>query len=246
MRANKALSLILFFVFLVGSPIMAQQVPITDIKPSVYNIKRLKKSMKIDGNWNKPQWKKIKAVDINHYLGVIPKFHPFVQAKMMYDNENVYIIFRVQDRYVRIITKDIGGRVWTDSACEFFFSPDASLPLSYFNLEMNAGGTPLLGHREKKPVVEDIKMIEIAHSLPQTVDPEITEPVTWTLEYRIPLSMIEKYSNVTRPKKGVVWRGNFYKIAEITSNPHYITWSVLEGDKPNFHRPEFFGILKFQ
>jgi hypothetical protein len=152
----------------------------------------------------------------------------------------------VQDRYVRIITKDIGGQVWKDSAVEFFFSPDASMPLNYFNLEMNAGGTPLLGNRAKKPVVEDIKQIEIAHSLPQIVDPEITEPVTWTLEYRIPLAMVEKYANVTRPKKGVEWRANFYKIAEITSNPHYITWSVLPNDRPNFHRPQYFGILKFQ
>jgi len=94
--------------------------------------------------------------------------------------------------------------------------------------------------------VEDIKKIEIAHSLPQIVDPEITEPVTWTLEYRIPLVMLEKYSNVTRPKQGVVWKANFYKIAEKTSNPHYITWSVIENDKPNFHLPKFFGTLKFQ
>jgi hypothetical protein len=246
MRIFKSLSLILFLLFFFGGATMAQQNPVTDIKPSVYNVKRLKKPMKIDANWNKPQWKKIKPVEVENYLGATPKFRPEVEAKMMYDDENVYVIFHVKDRYVKVVTKDIGGKVWTDSACEFFFSPDESLPLSYFNLEMNGGGTPLLGHREKKPVVEDIKKIEIAHSLPQIVDPEITEPVTWTLEYRIPLAMIGNYANVTRPKKGVTWRGNFYKIAEITSNPHYITWSRLPDNKPNFHQPPYFGILKFQ
>jgi len=247
MRLIKGLSAILFFILLFNSTIIAQQGNMTtDTKAPVYNIKRLKKAMKIDANWNKPQWKNIKAVDVTHFMGDIPKFRPTVQAKMTYDNENIYVIFHVQDRYVHIVTKDIGGQVWTDSAAEFFFSPDTSLPLNYFNLEVNGGGTPLLGYRGKKPTVEDIKMIEIAHTLPQIVDPEITEPVTWTLEYRIPLAMLEKYANVTRPKPGVVWKANFYKIAEKTSNPHYITWSVIQNDKPNFHLPKFFGTLKFQ
>ena len=247
MRFINGFSAIIVFVLLFGSTIIAQQKEMNiSQKASVYNIKRLKQTMKIDAKWEKPQWKKVKAVEITHYMGKVPQYRPSVQAKMMYDNENIYIIFRVQDRYVRSVTKDIGGQVWTDSAVEFFFSPDTSLPLNYFNLEVNCGGTPLLGYRSKRPVVEDIQKIEIAHSLPQIVDPEITEPVTWTLEYRIPLAMLEKYSNVTRPKQGVVWRANFYKIAEKTSNPHYITWSVIENDKPNFHIPKFFGTLKFQ
>jgi len=247
MKLFKVLLPILGFVLFFSTTIIAQQKDMTTNEQAlVYNIDRLKKAMKIDGKWDKPEWKNIKPVDITNYMGEIPKFRPTVQAKMMYDDENIYVIFRVQDRYVHIVTKDIGGQVWTDSACEFFFSPDTSLPLNYFNLEVNGGGTPLLGYRGKKPTVEDIKMIEIAHSLPQIVDPEITEPVVWTLEYRIPLAMIEKYSNVTRPKKGVVWKANFYKIAEKTSNPHYITWSVVTNDKPNFHLPQFFGTLNFQ
>jgi hypothetical protein len=94
--------------------------------------------------------------------------------------------------------------------------------------------------------VEDIKQIEIAHSMPQRVDPEITEPTTWTLEYRIPLVVLEKVSSVTRPKHGAVWRANFYKCADKSSNPHWITWSPVENDKPNFHLPGYFGRLEFQ
>lgn len=98
----------------------------------------------------------------------------------------------------------------------------------------------------KKVENEDLQKIELAHSLPQIIDPEMSDPVTWTLEYRIPFAMLEKFSNVTRPGKGVEWRANLYKIAENSSNPHYITWSVVENDKPNFHMPRFFGILKFK
>jgi hypothetical protein len=219
---------------------------------SVYKVDKLIQSMNIDANWDKPQWQKIEAIDIKNYMGELSAFKPAVQAKMMYSNENIYIIFRVSDQYVYCITKNINGPVWEDSAVEFFFAPDTSLPLSYFNLEINCGGTPLMHYNLiprkefKKISIEDIEKIEIAHSLPKIVDPEITEPVTWTIEYRIPIDVLRKYSNVTQPKPGIIWRANFYKIADKTSNPHYLTWSKVDNDKPNFHLPQFFGILKFE
>jgi hypothetical protein len=242
-NAISTISLIVLFVA-VSSFSMKQE--------SVYNVSRLKKPMKIDGNWDKPQWQKAQVIDIVNYMGTIPGFRPVVKAKMMYDDENIFVIFQVQDQYVRCLTKDYNGPVWKDSCCEFFFSADSGFPERYFNLEMNCGGTPLMHYnliprKESKTLdIEDIKKIEIAHSLPQIIDPEMSSPVTWTLEYRIPLAMLEKYGGVTRPKKGVEWRANFYKIAENNSNPHYITWSVVENSKPNFHMPQFFGKLKFE
>lgn len=221
-------------------------------KESVYNVARLGEPMKIDAIWDKPQWKNIQAIEITNYMGTIPGFKPLAQAKMMYDADNLYVIFHVKDRYVRCITKEINGPVWEDGAVEFFFAPDIKQPLLYFNLETNCGGTPLMHfnlvpRKESKELSkEDIKKIEIAHTLPQIIDPEMKDPVTWTLEYRIPLAILEKYFKITRPGKGVEWKANFYKIAENSSNPHYITWSVVEIEKPDFHRPEFFGRLIFE
>jgi hypothetical protein len=219
---------------------------------TVHNVVKLEQSIKIDGDWNKKQWQNINAVDITNYMGRIPGFQPTVKARMMYDDENLYVIFHVRDRYVRCITNSINGPVWKDSCVEFFFSPDSNLPERYFNLEINCGGTPLMHYNivpnknKSELEVEDIKMVEIAHSLPQLIDPEITESVTWTVEYRIPLILLKKYSNISHPKPGIEWRANFYKIAENCSNPHYMTWSVVNNPIPNFHLPQFFGLLKFQ
>ena len=221
-------------------------------KEQVYNVTRLKQPMKIDAAWDKPQWKNVQPVAITNYMGDIPGFKPEAQAKMMYDDENLYVIFHVVDRYVRCLTNKINGPVWEDGAVEFFFAPDPQKPLLYFNLETNCGGTALMHYnlvprKESKALTEEeIKKVEIAHTLPSLIDPEMKEPVTWTLEYRIPLSILLKYSQVTRPASGVVWKANFYKIAENSSNPHYITWSVVEAEKPDFHRPEFFGKLIFE
>jgi hypothetical protein len=218
----------------------------------VYQVARLKKSIVIDANWNKAQWKKIKPIEIKHYMGKVSNFQPEVQSKMMYDDVNLYVIFQVKDRYVKSVTTEYNGPVSTDSCVEFFFSPDSQFPLRYFNLEVNAGGTPLMFYiakpmsEVKKLLPDELKQIQIAHSLPATVDPEITEPVTWTIEYRIPISILSKYANVTHPAKGVSWKANFYKTGSKTSNPNYITWSVVDFPRPNFHLPQFFGTIQFQ
>jgi hypothetical protein len=218
----------------------------------VYHTSRIPQFFKIDGDWNKPQWQKINAVVIGNYMGSYPKFFPRVQAKMSYDNENLYVIFLVRDRYVRCITNETNGPVWEDACVEFFFSPDISFPDRYFNLEVNCGGTPLM-HYNLIPdtniiplEIKNIETIEIAHSMPRIIDPEITEPVTWTIEYRIPLKMLEKYSRVTYPDPGITWKANFFKIAENSSNPHYLTWSVVHNPTPNFHIPQYFGMINFQ
>jgi hypothetical protein len=220
-------------------------------KVAIYDVCKLTKPMEIDGIWDKPQWKNSKAIDINNYMGEIPKYRPSAQAKMKYDNDNLYIIFRVRDYYIRCLTQTINGPVWQDDAVEFFFSPDSSLPQDYFNLEINCGGTPLMGYSsssKRKSILldtNDIKKIIIAHSLPNKIDSEIVGPITWTVECKIPLSVLECCSEVTRPRSNVVWRANFYKIASSGSNPHYITWSFVDNIKPNFHLPEFFGKLSF-
>jgi len=217
-----------------------------------YKVEKIKKSLVIDANWNKSQWKKIKPIEIKQYMGNVSTFHPEVKAKMVYDDANLYVIFQVKDRFVRSVTTEYNGQVSTDSCVEFFFAPDTEFPLKYFNLEINAGGTPLMYYITKpmteleKLTTDELKQIQIAHSLPATVDPEITEPVTWTIEYRVPVSLLSKYANVTSPAKGVTWKANFYKTGSKTSNPNYLTWSFVDNPRPNFHLPQFFGTLVFQ
>ncbi len=219
---------------------------------AVYEVHKLSHSVKIDGDWNKQQWQNIKELDIDNRMGDKPLFTPVVKAKMTYDDENLYLIFHVNDKFVRCLVTDINGPVYEEPAVEFFFSPDPEYPDRYFNLEINCGGTPLMHYNDftaktHNPLeTEDIKKVEIAHSLPAIVDPEISEPVIWTIEYRIPLAMLEKYSKINHPKQGVVWRANFYKIAEKGTNIHFLTWSEVKNPVPNFHLPQYFGAINFE
>ncbi len=218
----------------------------------VYQVKKLNgQSINIDGNWNKPAWKNHQAVTIEHIMGDAPAVLPRTKAKLTYDEHYIYGAFQVEDTGVRSIIQEINGNVSADSCVEFFFSPDVDVPHHYFNLEINAGGTPLMHHvtvprkNFTKFKVEDFDQIEIAHSLPDFIDPEIDGPVTWTIEFKVPFSLLEKYAKITHPQSGVVWRCNFYKTAGHTSNPHYLTWAPVDNPFPDFHKPDYFGAIAF-
>lgn len=218
----------------------------------VYTVKKLGEPLAIDGNWDKPQWQKIIPIEIKNFMGKVPAFRPSVKVKMMYDAHYLYLIFRVHERYVKCVEQDYNGRVWEDSCVEFFFSPDTNMNNRYFNLEVNCGGIPLMHYNIvprknfKRVEIPDLEKVEIAHSLQKKIEEEITKPVTWTVEYRIPVNILRKYSNVTQPQIGTCWRANFYKIAEKGTNPHWISWSFVKSSKTDFHLPQFFGILRFE
>jgi hypothetical protein len=185
-------------------------------------------------------------------MGEKPDHFPKTEVKIAYDDLAIYVKFRVEDRYVRSIVTTHQGSVCGDSCVEFFFTPGSDVSKGYFNLEMNGGGTMLFHFNPglKKEKIEILKSdcdkIAKTHSLPGMIDSEIQEPVTWTVEYAIPIALLGSYCQVSTPKSHALWRANFYKCADKTSHPHWLTWAPVDYPKPNFHLPQSFGVLEFE
>ena len=78
-------------------------------EPLVYGVARLAEPVEIDGNWNKPAWENIEPLVINQHMGEEPDHRPGVQAKLAYDDSSLYIIYRVEDRYVRAVARKYQG-----------------------------------------------------------------------------------------------------------------------------------------
>ncbi|MBN1560294.1 T9SS type A sorting domain-containing protein [candidate division KSB1 bacterium] len=214
-------------------------------------IPRLESAIEINAVWEKSPWCDIDAIELTNHMGDYPDHFPRVLVKIAYDAEAIYVIYRVADRYVLAVTQEYQGSVYTDSCVEFFFTPHEDVSLGYFNLEMNCGGTALFNFqkRPRADVVQiarsDFAQIDVAHSMPRIVSPEIQDSTTWVLEYRIPYAFLTKYSTVVIPAPGVKWRANFYKCADNSSHPHWLTWSPVDYARPNFHLPDYFGVLEF-
>ncbi len=214
-------------------------------------IPRLQAPVDINAEWDKEPWRGMAAAELTNYMGDYPAHFPRVLFKAAYDDDAIYVIYQVHDRYVVAVTEDYQGSVYKDSCVEFFFTPGEDVSIGYFNLEMNCGGTALFQF-QKEPRTNIVKIartdfdrITVAHSMPKIVQPEIADSLTWTLEYRIPFSIIKKYAPTVIPQPGVKWRANFYKCADESSHPHWLTWAPVEYARPNFHLPEYFGVLEF-
>ena len=218
----------------------------------LYKVKYASQQPKIDALWDKKFWKKTEVITLKNHMGEMPSHFPETQVKVKYDKDNIYVIFKVRDRYVRAVEKKINGRICEDSCAEFFFIPGPDVSRGYFNLEINCEGLYLFeyhknGGKENGFVdLKDSGKIEISHSLTKDVENEISDPLTWSIEYRIPVSILSKYIPVEQPRSGVRWRANFYKCGDKTSHPHWLTWAPVDYPKPRFHLPEFFGWLEFE
>ena len=217
-----------------------------------YQIPQLTRNLTVDARWQKAPWAEIPALEIAEFSGPRPAHLPHVQAKLAYDATALYVIFHVEDRYVRAVAENYQDAVFEDSCVEFFFTPGEDVSQGYFNLEVNCGGTALFHHQKGRRVADvpvsaaDFAKVQIAHTLPKLVEPEIEDPVGWVIEYRLPFATLTGYTQIDLPSSGTVWRANLYKCAENNSRPHWLCWAPIETPEPDFHRPEFFGRLVFE
>lgn len=217
-----------------------------------YIIKRIERDFKLEDQWQQGQWAKNGPLQISNYMGSKPEHFPLTQTKLLYDDTAIYVFFRVLDRYVRAVAQNYHGSVWQDSCVEFFFTGCNDADHGYFNLEMNCGGTFLFHHQtsrnqnQKHIEIEDCKKIRVLSSMPGIIETEIVEPVEWTVKYSLPVEILQKYAAVETPAPGVIWKANFYKCADLSSHPHWLTWNHVDMPEPDFHCPQYFGNIIFE
>lgn len=226
-----------------------------------YEIRRTPVAPPLHGDWDASPWSSANTLDVASFHPKGARFRPKTQARVLYDDQGIYIHFRVEDHYLisRMIRPH--SSVCADSCVEFFVSPVTTTPRDaghalYFNIEYNAGGTvlfykadiPARGKRAFTPVSDEwLTKVRVFHTAPRIVYPEERQPVTWRLAYFVPFALFEHYMGAPLVLNGdTPWRANFYKCADHSSNPHWASWSPIDhNEDPAFHRPQFFAPLRF-
>ena len=208
----------------------------------------------LKGEWHGEVWAQADTLEIASFRPESSDHRPQTYARLLYDQDGLFGMFLVKDRYVRCVHTHYLDPVYKDSCVEFFVQPRADR--GYFNFEFNCGGSLLCfyivdpervpnGFKDFTPLPEeDGKQVVIYHSMPPVVEPEIVVPTEWLLEFFIPFAVLEKYvgpvGNVTNQE----WRANLYKCGDETSHPHWASWAPV--DEFNFHLPHCFGTIRFE
>lgn len=220
-----------------------------------YRIRRAMARPGLDGDWDSDVWTRAATAHINLFRPEGCNHHPDTRVKMLYDDEGLYLIFRVYDQFVRCLATEYQGDVYEDACVEFFVQPRREA--GYFNFEMNCGGVLLLKYIEDARRTNDgfEKFVNVPselgsevvafHSLNAPIEEEIAGPIEWRVEYAVPFSLFEHYLGPLGEIAGQTWRGNFYKCADGSSHPHWASWAPI-GRELNFHVPERFASLRFE
>ncbi len=220
-----------------------------------YLIRRTPAPPSLTADWTAPAWRQADELRIDSFRPESSDHRPEARARFLYDDLAIHGIYRVADKYVRCVYEGFQAPVCRDSCVEFFFKPHKGS--GYFNFEFNCGGSFLCSYIRDwtrigdsgfadftKLPPEQGALVKVKSSMPLRVEPEITVPTVWTVQFRIPFKLIQAYAGPLGDLSGVEWSGNFYKCGDETSHPHWAAWAPV--DELNFHLPRCFGTIKFE
>lgn len=174
-------------------------------------------------------------------------YTPSVRAHLWHSGDNLFLSFDVSEKHVAALTDKDNGNVYKDSCVEFFISFDGE---GYYNIESNCIGKILLSHRRSRKIDVEyaspdiLKTINRVPSLGSKPFECKESEGNWRLTLKIPATSFFKHNFETL--EGVKASCNLYKCGDDLPEPHFLSWKPIKTEKPDFHRPEFFGPVSFE
>ena len=173
-------------------------------------------------------------------------YHPRVRFRIGHIQAEIWLKFYVAETRIRARETVFNGAVSQDSAVEFFISFDKA---NYYNFEFNCIGTAHLAYgptRNNRRFVSPalVESMTIEPSLGKQPFEEKSGVFEWTLMVKIPVQCFAFDRIATLSGRDA--SANFYKVGNGLSVPHYMTWRPVNTANPDYHRPEFFGGVRFE
>ena len=174
-------------------------------------------------------------------------YKPKVEFAAAHTGDALLLHYRVEEQSVRAVALQDHEHIWEDACVEFFCMPGQDGV--YYNFECNCTGKLLVaagkGRNERQPApAEVMQSIDRWASLGAEPFDTRVEPTKWELTLRVPITafFLHKLSGFG----GLTATGNVYKCGDNLPVPHFISWNPITTENPDFHRPDFFGQMKFE
>ena len=185
-----------------------------------------------------PDWAAVPRLEIDRVLWM-PDCGIRAWGQIAHDGEQMYVHLRAAEKAIRAEYTAPLSPVHQDSCLEFFFMPENES--RYFNFEINPNGCLHTGFgtdRTNRAVLcrKDAETL-FAIRTGRTAD-------GWEAFYRIPLAFLR----IFQPEftfTGTM-RANAYKCGDLTEHEHYCSWNPVTAERPDFHRPQDFGVMRFE
>ena len=228
-----------WLVLIVGVPAAAQV---------EYRIARAASPITIDAKLDEPAWKQATPVSDFIFNWFSSGEKERTEAKLLWDDDNLYVSWRAEDRHISAYELKRHGPVSKDDCVEIFISPNPAKVKNYYTFEINAIGTMLNRNRSDwytggatwEP--EGVRY-RATYSGKTSKDEEGSDR-EWIVEMAVPLKNFARDAGNMPPRNGDEWRLNLMRTGGKT-NMQQSTWAPIAPPGRSFHSPENFGKVIF-
>ena len=174
-------------------------------------------------------------------------YKPKVEFAAAHTGDALLLHYRVEEQSVRAVALQDHEHIWEDACVEFFCMP--AQDGIYYNFECNCTGKLLVAagkdRNERQPApAEVVQSIDRWASLGTEPFDTRVKPTKWELTLRLPIGVF--FQHKLSSFDGLTATGNVYKCGDNLPVPHFISWNPITTESPDFHRPDFFGQMKFE
>lgn len=210
----------------------------------IYVVKKTDSDITITGKGSDKGWKNANV--LTEFLHPWqPENLPATTFKSLWSDTHLYFLYQVEDHEIITPQRDLGelDAVESDRVEIFFKAADETKP--YYSLEMDA-----LGRCLDSDAIFFKNNIDFDWNWPKDdfVLKASQQDGGYTVEGSISLASLRKlgiYQDDGILNAGL-YRGEYYTKEDNKTAIKWISWVVSNPDKPNFHVPNSFGVLKLE
>ena len=149
-------------------------------------------------------------------------YRPLTSINIAHSGSYIYIDYLVRCNYLRAVNYENNSNVHQDSC---------------------VGSLVRMGpHNGTKLTDEQLDRVKRHPSCGTRPFEELEGMFSWNLLVAIPLDIM----GVKFTGEPITMMANFYKCADLTSTPHFLSWAPIDTPEPDFHRPEFFAPITLE
>lgn len=223
---------------------------------AVFKIVKTEEPVVVDGKMTEAIWAKTEARNLdNFYRLEVPADKQQTTFRMAWDDENLYVFFHFEDKFITAREKNRDGQPYLDDCAEIFIIPVPDSLDTHFGFELNlykASNDFVYFnnyYNGKDYVLKAFNPgFEVETSYEGTINNNSDEDESWSLEMAIPFANFYSMQSLVPVKNGSRWA--FLAVRqdrnELEGNRHststiFPIYDISKG----VHQSNHFGLMQF-
>lgn len=223
----------------------------------LYKVEKAKGEILADGIMNEKDWSKSEVRSFNYtYLDEKPSDIQKTKFRMLWDEENVYLFFQCEDKFITARETERDGMPFLDDCAELFLipAPESLNAHICFEINLNKAKNDIVYisdfYQGNGGVVKGYNPdYNIGVQIDGTVNDNKDEDKGWTMEFKIPIKAFQGFDRNFPIKNGTKWA--FLALRQdrndATGDRRVIStiFPVDNIGEKDVHQPNMFGLLEF-